>query len=105
MVAGFIGGKLAKNCKTTKCIRLPCCWIVVRTITFNFVNMADVNNFSVISELALAVIAFSIGSEFLIKEMKKVGKAITIITLFEVIGAVFVVFGVMFYIVKDAICF
>ena len=96
MVAGFIGGKLAKIVKLPNVSGYLVAGLLLGPSLFNFVNMADVNNFSVISELALAVIAFSIGSEFLIKEMKKVGKAITIITLLEVIGAVFVVFGVMF---------
>lgn len=105
MVAGFIGGKLAKIVKLPNVSGYLVAGLLLGPSLFNFVNMADVNNFSVISELALAVIAFSIGSEFLIKEMKKVGKAITIITLFEVIGAVFVVFGVMFYIVKMPFAF
>jgi Kef-type K+ transport system membrane component KefB len=100
LVVGFIGGKLAKLIKLPNVSGYLVAGLLLGPSLFNFVNMDDVNAFSVISELALAVIAFSIGSEFVIKEMKKVGKAIAIITLAEVIGAVFIVFGVMYYIVK-----
>ena len=50
-----------------------------------YVNAGDIDSFSVISELALAIIAFTIGSEFVIKDMLKLGKSIMIITLAEVV--------------------
>src|SRR5699024_165726 len=54
-----------------------------------------------INELALAAIAFSIGSEFLIKDMLKLGKSIVIITIAEVIGAIILVFSVMYFVFKQ----
>jgi Kef-type K+ transport system membrane component KefB len=100
VVVGFIGGKLAKLAKLPNVSGYLIAGLFIGPSFFNFITVSDSNSLSIISDLALAIIAFSIGSEFLIKDMKKVGKAIAIITLTEVIGAVFVVFFVMFYLVK-----
>src|SRR5690606_27254448 len=53
-----------------------------------------------ISQIALAFIAFSIGAEFSIKAIKKVGKAVLVMTTTEVIGAVLVVLAVLFFLPK-----
>ena len=65
---------------------------------FNLVSSSDAQSLEIISELALAFIAFSIGSEFVIKDMKEYGKKILVITLAEVIGAIVIVFSVMYFI-------
>ena len=65
-----------------------------------FIDGSDQQIFGFISELALAFIAFSIGSEFAIKRVKKMGKVISVITLTEVIGAVLLVFVIMLFIPK-----
>ena len=51
-----------------------------------------VNNLGFISEIALAFIAFTIGSSFNIKSIKKVGKKVLSITFFEAFGACLFVF-------------
>src|SRR5699024_11811994 len=56
----------------------------------------------IINEMALAAIAFVIGNEFLLSDMKKVGKSALIITVAEVTGAVAVVFLVMYFIFKQS---
>jgi Kef-type K+ transport system membrane component KefB len=53
------------------------------------------NGFAVISDIALAFIAFSIGSEFSLDYFKKVGKAPIIIAIFEAIIAVILVTGIL----------
>src|SRR5690554_2126325 len=65
-----------------------------------FITQSDQDVLGFISELALAFIAFSIGSEFAIKRIKKMGKEISTLTLLEVLGAVFVVFVAMLFIPK-----
>ncbi len=65
-----------------------------------FITGDDQNVLGFISELALAFIAFSIGSEFAIKRVRKMGREISILTVLEVIGAVFVVFLFMLFIPK-----
>lgn len=72
---------------------------------FNIVSSSDVKSLEIISELALAFIAFSIGSEFVIKDMKQYGKKIFVITIAEVIGAIAVVFLVMYCIFRKDFAF
>ena len=72
---------------------------------FNLVSSSDSKSLVIISELALAFIAFSIGSEFVLKDMKEYGKKIFVITIAEVIGAIVVVFAVMFFIFRKDFAF
>src|SRR5690606_36884491 len=60
---------------------------------------------TVISEVALAIIAFSIGSEFVLADLRKLGKSIVIITLLEVVGAIGIVFGLMHFIFRQPFAF
>lgn len=55
--------------------------------------------FDTITQITLSFIAFGIGSEFVLSDLKKSGKTIFIITLLEVIGAIGVVFLSMYVIV------
>lgn len=68
----------------------------------NLVSSQDLESLSFITDIALAAIAFSIGSEFLLSDMKKVGKRALILTIAEVIGAFFIVFIAMFYIFNQS---
>ena len=64
------------------------------------ITVEDNTALKFISELALAFIAFSIGSEFALKNIKKLGKEIFTLTTFEVVGAVLVVFLALFFLPK-----
>lgn len=72
---------------------------------FNLVSASDAQSLEIISELALAFIAFSIGSEFVLKDLKQYGKKIFVITIAEVIGAVGVVYLVMYFIFQQDFAF
>ncbi len=54
-----------------------------------------ISTFSLIPETALAFIAFSIGAEFRLDYLKKIGKAPVIIAFFEAFGAVFIVLAAL----------
>ena len=56
-----------------------------------FSSYADVQSVGIINETALGFIAFSIGSEFLLEELKHTGKAATIIGIFQAVIASLVV--------------
>jgi Kef-type K+ transport system membrane component KefB len=105
MIVGMVGGKVAGIFKLPNVSGYLVFGLLLGPSVFDFVTKQNGESFTIISELALAVIAFSIGSEFLIKDMKKVGKAIVFITFTEVVGAVFVVFGVMYYIFNLSFAF
>lgn len=105
MVVGIIGGKLAKMLKLPNVSGYLVAGLFLGPSFFNFVSSQDLNSFSIINEMALAAIAFSIGNEFIWKEIKKIGKSIFVITLMEVIGAVLVVFSIMFFLFKQPFSF
>ena len=48
-----------------------------------FTSMANVKSFSIISDVALGFIAFSIGNEFRIAQLKKTGKQATVIGIVQ----------------------
>ena len=98
LAVGFLGGKLANLLKLPNVSGYLLIGLLLGPSFFNIVSSSDAQSLEVISELALAFIAFSIGSEFVIKDMKKYGKKIFGITIAEVIGAISVVFIVMYFI-------
>jgi len=97
LVAGFIGGKLAKMIKLPSVSGYLVIGLLLGPSLTHLITATDVDSFSIISEIALAVIAFSIGSEFLLADIRKVGKSVLIITLLEVLGAIGIVFSVMYF--------
>ena len=57
----------------------------------NILTLEAVESFSIIPDIALGFIAFSIGAEFKLSYLKKVGKSPVIIAFTEAVGAVLVV--------------
>jgi len=56
-----------------------------------FVSMEDIESYSLISDVALGFIAFSIGNEFRLAQLKKIGKQATIIGIFQAVFTTLVV--------------
>ena len=105
LIAGLIGGRVARFFKLPNVTGYIIAGLLVGPSFFHVITALDSVSLGIISEFALAIIAFSIGSEFVIKEIKKVGKAVVIITIAEVIGAVFIVFAIMYFLFKQSFVF
>lgn len=60
-----------------------------------FVTMDQVNEFKIISEVALGFIAFSIGNEFRLSQLKEIGGKATFIGIFQALIATLCVDGVL----------
>ena len=56
-----------------------------------FISKADVDKYTIISDVALGFIAFSIGNEFRLSHLKKTGKQATVIGIFQAVVATAVV--------------
>lgn len=56
-----------------------------------FISMADIKTYSLLSDIALGFIAFSIGNEFRIQQLKKIGKQATVIGIFQALVATLLV--------------
>lgn len=62
---------------------------------FSAKDFSDIEEIKIISEIALGFIAFSIGSEFKLSELKKTGKQATIVAFVQAIAAAVVVTGAL----------
>lgn len=105
LVIGAMGGKIAQFFKLPNVSGYLVAGLLLGPSFTKYISSTDISSFSVISELALAIIAFSIGSEFIIKDMLKLGKSIAIITLAEVVGAIAIVFSVMYFVFNQPFAF
>lgn len=101
LAVGFIGGKFIEILKLPNVSGYLLIGVLLGSSFFNIISPEDIEVLEVISELALAFIAFNIGSEFVIKEIKKFGRKIFWITLGEVIGAILLVFSVMYFVFRQ----
>ena len=101
LAVGFIGGKFIEILKLPNVSGYLLIGVLLGSSFFNIISPEDIQVLEVISELALAFIAFNIGSEFVIKEIKKFGRKIFWITLGEVIGAILLVFSVMYFVFRQ----
>jgi Kef-type K+ transport system membrane component KefB len=105
LVVGFIFGKIAKWLKLPSVSGYLIAGLFLGPSLFEFVSREEAESFKVISELTLSFIAFGIGSEFMLKDIMAMGKKIAIITLAEVVGAIGVVFSVMYFIFDFPLAF
>lgn len=105
ILVGVLGGRLANLVKLPKVSGYIVSGLVIGPSFINLIGSSDIDSLSIVNDLALAAIAFIIGNEFLLKDMKKVGKDILLITIGEVIGAFTLVFVVMYFIFKQSIDF
>ena len=105
LVVGGIGGKIARLFKLPNVSGYLVAGLFLGPSFTKYISAGDIDSFAIISELALAIIAFSIGSEFIIKDMLKLGKSIVIITLAEVVGAIALVFSIMYFVFNQPFAF
>lgn len=102
ILVGILGGRVANYFKLPSVSGYIVAGLIIGPSFINLIDGQDVISFNVITEVALAAIAFSIGNEFLLSDMKRVGKDALVMTVAEVIGALGVVFLVMFFIFRQS---
>lgn len=93
--AGLIAGKIVKQVKLPNVTGYLIIGIIVGPCCLKLIPREVVDSFDLISEMALGFIAFSIGGEFKLDYLKKIGKAPIIIALFESFVAVLAVDAVL----------
>lgn len=69
----------------------PFCLGAIGVEGLGFVSLENVESYSIISDVALGFIAFSIGNEFRLSELKQIGKQATIIGIFQAVFTTLVV--------------
>lgn len=107
LIVGFIGSLIAKKLKLPNVSGYlvlglflgPSMGLIFKGFE-GVITLQENQSLSFISEIALGFIALSIGSEFSIRSVKSMGKSVTILTVFEVLGALIVVFVFMMLVPK-----
>jgi Kef-type K+ transport system membrane component KefB len=91
LLAGLLCGRLAKFLKFPNVTGYLIAGLLLGPSLFNLIPTSMVTGFGVISDIALAFIAFSIGTEFDLNYFKKVGIAPVVIAICEAGGAIIIV--------------
>ena len=105
LAVGALGGNIVRRFKLPDVTGYLVAGLFLGPSFFELIKEQDMQSLSAINELALAVIAFTIGSEFVLKDMLKVGKTVLVITIAEVVGAVLIVFAAMYYLLAQPFAF
>jgi Kef-type K+ transport system membrane component KefB len=95
LLAALIAGKIVKQLKLPNVTGYLVMGLLIGPHCLNILNEELIDSMDFVTELALGCIAFSIGSEFKLSFLKKVGKAPIVIGIMEGLGAVVVVDALM----------
>lgn len=101
LLSGIVFGRLAKFVKLPNVTGYLIAGLLLGPSFFDIIPETMVNGFSVISDIALSFIAFSVGSEFNLDYFKKVGIAPIFIAIAEAFGAIILVTVTLILLGKD----
>jgi Kef-type K+ transport system membrane component KefB len=91
MFLSLLSGKIMKKIHLPNVTGYLIFGLLAGPYCLKLLSLETIEHFSIIPEIALGLIAFSIGAEFKLSYLKQVGKAPVIIAFTEAIGAVLVV--------------
>lgn len=91
MLLGLLSSKIMDKIKFPNVTGYIIIGLIAGPYCLNILTPEAVESFSVIPDIALGFIAFSIGAEFKLSYLKKVGKSPIIIAITEAVGAVLAV--------------
>lgn len=91
LILGLLASKVMKAMKMPNVTGYLIIGLLAGPYCLNILSLEVIEKFSIIPEIALGFIAFSIGAEFKLSYLKKVGKAPLMIAFAEAFGAVLLV--------------
>lgn len=105
LMVGVLGSRLAKALHLPSVTGYLIGGLLVGPSFTGIIADTDIESFSIVNDVALAAIAFSIGSEFSFNELKKVGSKIFTVTLFQAILTIVVVFTTSYILLNQSFQF
>lgn len=102
ILVGLLGGRIAKKLGLPSVSGYIVAGLLLGPSFIDLVSHEGLNSLGFITDIALAAIAFSIGNEFLLSDMKKVGNKIFLLTIAEVIGVLVIVFMTMYFLFNQS---
>ena len=98
LLAGLLMGKLTKLVKLPNVTAYLVAGLIIGPSVAKLIPSDVLDSFSIISEIALGFIAFTIGTQFQFSYFKKVGSRPIIIAIFEsLVAVIFVFIGLLVY--------
>ncbi|MCT4565972.1 MAG: cation:proton antiporter [Maledivibacter sp.] len=101
LIVGVLFGKFLNKLKIPAVAGYIIAGLLLGKSGFDIISSGFIEDLSFISDFALGIIAFNIGSELELSVIKKLGKSIFIIAICEALGAFILVTGITFLITKD----
>lgn len=101
LIVGVVFGKFLNKLKIPAVAGYIIAGLLLGKSGFDIISSGFIEDLSFISDFALGIIAFNIGSELELSVIKKLGKSIFIIAICEALGAFILVTGITFLITKD----
>ena len=95
-IVGFYVGGAARKIRLPSLIGFMILGVLLGPSLLNFLNDSNLKHFTFITEMALGFVAFGIGAELKMQDLKKLGKGIVSIIFAESFTAFFVVMGAVF---------
>lgn len=102
---GIAGGKVSKRLNLPNVTGYLLAGLLLGPSFLKVVDPSDAGIIEFVNEFALGIIAFAIGGEFFLPDLKKLGKDVFVITVMEVVGVLAIVFVMMRYVLGQSFVF
>lgn len=102
---GIAGGKVSKRLNLPNVTGYLLAGLLLGPSFLKVVDPSDAGIIEFINEFALGIIAFAIGGEFFLPDLKKLGKDVFVITVMEVVGVLAFVFVMMRFVMGQSFVF
>ena len=97
IIGGYAGGKLSNRFKFPAVIGYLLMGLILGPSLLNILKLEQIGRMDLISDIALGIVAFTIGSELRIGILKRLGRGILTVILLESFFAFFVVFFLTYF--------
>lgn len=101
IILGFIGARFSDFVRIPWVVGYIIVGVILGSSGFNFINARMINTLEIINIFALALIGFTIGGALEIRELRELGKSISVITVFEAMTAFLLVSVSIFLITRN----
>ncbi|MBT4483621.1 MAG: hypothetical protein HOC71_08080 [Candidatus Latescibacteria bacterium] len=101
LFAGYFTGKLAEKIKLPSITGYIIAGLVLGQSLLGMIHQEIAHQLTSVTEIALGIIALTIGGEFYHQKLRKIGSTIFIMIFFEVIGAFILVTTVLYFVGLD----
>lgn len=102
---GICGGIISKKFNLPNVTGYIIAGLFLGPSFFNVITSEQKPIIDFVNEFALGIIGFSMGSEFKLSDLKKLGKDVFVITLMEVLGVLVLVFVMMYFVLGKSFVF